>query len=108
MGAPVFAIGLWWFVWTVPSLIQMHWMVPTASLVLVDYALNKFDTVFCGAVPASVAVGVFPLFTRQMYDALGNNVAGSVLATLATGFVIVPVYFIWFGERIRGVSRFAR
>ncbi|KAA8642834.1 uncharacterized protein ATNIH1004_009587 [Aspergillus tanneri] len=45
MGAPVFAIGLWWFVWTVPSLIQMHWMVPTASLVLVDYALNKFDTV---------------------------------------------------------------
>ncbi|PWY92312.1 MFS general substrate transporter [Aspergillus heteromorphus CBS 117.55] len=126
IGAPIFAVGLWWFAWTIPPRVEdVSWMVPTISLALVGYALNEFDTVLYGylsdsylsyAASGTAAVqllravlsGSFPLFTRQMFDGLGANVAASVLAALATVFCIVPVLFLLYGERIRSQSRFAK
>ncbi|RAK95296.1 MFS multidrug transporter [Aspergillus ibericus CBS 121593] len=126
IGAPVFAIGLWWFAWTIPPHAEhIHWIIPTISLALIGYALNEFDTVLYGYLSdsylsyaasgtASVQLlrallsGAFPLFTRQMFDGLGNNVAASLLAALATAFCAVPLLFLFYGERIRAKSRFAR
>jgi hypothetical protein len=50
----------------------------------------------------------FPLFTEQLLDGLGNNVAGSILAGIATLFCIVPVLLVKYGKELRGRSRFAR
>ncbi|RAH54108.1 MFS multidrug transporter [Aspergillus piperis CBS 112811] len=126
IGAPAFAIGLWWFAWTIPPKAEdIHWIVPTVSLVLIGYALNEFDTVLYGyladsylsySASGTAAVqlvragmsGAFPLFTRQMFDGLGANVAASLLAALATVFCSVPLLFLLYGERIRAKSRFAK
>ncbi|PYI06242.1 MFS general substrate transporter [Aspergillus sclerotiicarbonarius CBS 121057] len=126
IGAPVFAIGLWWFAWTIPPHAEnIHWIIPTISLAFIGYALNEFDTVLYGYLSdsylsyaasgtASVQLlrallsGAFPLFTRQMFDGLGNNVAASLLAALATAFCAVPLLFLFYGERIRAKSRFAK
>lgn len=125
IGAPVFAIGLWWFAWTIPPKVPLPWIVPTLSLILVGFALNEFDTVlyvyladsylsYSASATAAVQFvrallsGVFPLFTKQMFEGLGYNVAGSVVAALGTVFIAVPVLFIIYGERIRARSPFAR
>ncbi|KAJ5130459.1 uncharacterized protein N7515_006498 [Penicillium bovifimosum] len=125
IGGPFLAAGLWWFAWTIPPETPSPWIVPTISLVLVGYALTEIDTVLYGYISdaylsysasatAAVALlrallsGAFPLFTRQMFDGLGNNVAMSVLAAIATAFCIVPPVFIFYGERIRRASKFAR
>ena len=44
---------------------------------------------------------VFPLFTRQLFEKLGNNTAGSVLAAIATAFCILPIILIRFGATLR-------
>lgn len=128
IGAPFLAIGLWWFGWTIPPMIQgpnVPWIVPTTSLVLVGYALTEIDTVLYGYISdsylsysasATAAVaflrgmlsGTFPLFTKQMIHGLGANGAISVLAGAATVFCVVPPLFLCYGERIRRESRFAR
>ncbi|OJK04924.1 hypothetical protein ASPACDRAFT_19974 [Aspergillus aculeatus ATCC 16872] len=126
IGAPVFALALWWFAWTIPPRItDLPWIVPTIALVMIGFALNEFDTVLYGYLSDSylsyaasgtaavqflraMASGAFPLFTRQMFDGMGANVAVSVLAALATGFCAVPVLFMCYGERIRARSQFAR
>ncbi|KAI3291509.1 hypothetical protein DTO002I6_5762 [Penicillium roqueforti] len=125
LGGPFLAIGLWWFAWTIPPGTQTPWIVPTLSLALVGYALTEMDTVLYGYISdaylsysasATAAVafmrallsGVFPLFTTQMFNRLGNNLAMSVLAAVATAFCTVPPVFIFYGERIRLASKFAR
>jgi hypothetical protein len=50
----------------------------------------------------------FPLFATDMYDALGANVASSILAALAIVFCILPPLFSRYGRRIRGLSKFAK
>lgn len=125
IGAPIFAIGLWWFAWTIPPMVPLPWIVPTVSLLLVGFALNEFDTVlyvyladsylsYSASATAAVQFvrallsGVFPLFTKQMFEGLGYNIAGTVVAALGTVFIAVPVLFIIFGETIRARSPFAR
>lgn len=128
LGAPFLAIGLWWFGWTIPPKTpgpDTQWIVPTLSLVLVGYALTEMDTVLYGYISdsylsysasATAAVaflrgmlsGAFPLFTNQMFNGMGANIAVSILAAVATVFCIVPPLFLCYGERIRRRSRFAR
>lgn len=47
---------------------------------------------------------VFPLFTQQMFDNLGNNSAGSILAAIATVFCLAPIILIRDGPKLRGTS----
>ncbi|KAL4935105.1 hypothetical protein BDV06DRAFT_137543 [Aspergillus oleicola] len=126
IGAPLLAIGLWWFAWTIPPEVNgVPWIVPSLALVLVGYALNEFDAVLAGyladsyltyaasgfaalALVRAVLSAVFPLFATQMFDGLGNNVAISVLAAIATVFCAVPPLFVRYGADIRGRSRFAK
>jgi uncharacterized membrane protein len=125
IGAPFLAIGLWCFAWTIPPDVQTSWIVPALSLVFVGYALTELDTALYGYISdsylsysasASAAIafmralvsGVVPLFTKQMFSGLGNNIAMTVLAVVATVFCIVPPVFVFYGERIRQASKFAR
>uniref|UniRef100_A0A8H7K439 Major facilitator superfamily (MFS) profile domain-containing protein n=1 Tax=Bionectria ochroleuca TaxID=29856 RepID=A0A8H7K439_BIOOC len=49
IGAPVLALGLWWFAWTIPPLVpNVHWIVSATALVPVGYSLNEIDTVLAG------------------------------------------------------------
>jgi MFS family permease len=125
IGAPILAVGLWWFSWTIPPAVHVHWLVSTAALILIGYAVNEFDSVLAGyladsylgyAASGFAAVqllrssmsAAFPLFATDMYDALGANVASSILAALATVFCILPPLFSRYGRRIRGLSKFAK
>lgn len=99
-------------------------MVSLPSLIFVGFAANEFDHVLSGyltdsytAIAASAVAplgflraflsAVYPLFGARMFHGLGNNVAGSILAALATVYCIAPVVLWKYGKRIRARSRFA-
>jgi uncharacterized membrane protein YuzA (DUF378 family) len=42
IAAPVLAIGLWLFSWTIPPLVHMPWSVSTVGLILIGFAANEF------------------------------------------------------------------
>lgn len=124
IAAPVLAISLWWFSWTIPPRSKnIPWIVSALSLIPLGYATNEFDTVLGGyladsypnfAASAFTSLSLlraflsaaFPLFTDQLFIGLGNNLAGSVLAGVATLFCVVPIIFMIYGEGLRMKSRF--
>jgi hypothetical protein len=125
IGAPLMAIGLWWFAWTVPPAVHhVPWIVPACSLALVGYACTEFDTTLAGyvadsytiyaasafasmALARAVLCAVFPLFAHQMFVGLGSNKALTVLAALAIAFCITPIMLLRYGTAIRKHSKFA-
>lgn len=125
VAAPLLAISLWWFAWSIPPKLQsLPWIVSALSLVPLGYATNEFDTVLGGyladsypnyAASAFTSLSLlraflsaaFPLFTDQLFAGLGNNIAASVLASIATVFCVVPIIFVKYGERLRMKSRFS-
>lgn len=124
IAAPILSISLWWFAWTIPPKVKsLPWIVSALALVPLGYATNEFDTVLGGYLADSypnyaasaftslsllraLLSAAFPLFTDQLFIGLGNNLAGSVLAGLATLFCAVPVIFVKYGETLRMKSRF--
>ncbi|KXH45259.1 major facilitator superfamily transporter [Colletotrichum simmondsii] len=124
--APALAIGLAWFAWTVPPLVPgVHWAVPTASLVLVGFAVNETAHTLSGyladsyllysasafsglALARAVASGLMPLVAHEMYAGLNANYAGTILAGLAAVFCVTPWVFSRFSKRLRQRSPFAR
>ncbi|KAL3480523.1 major facilitator superfamily domain-containing protein [Aspergillus californicus] len=123
VGGIAFAGGLFWFGWTgfSPSI---HWMAPTASGVLVGFGLTSIfmqgfnyilDTYLNFAASAFAAntmmrsmVGAcFPLFTRQMFNNLGIQWAGTLLGCIAVIMIPIPVLFLKFGSRLRMKSKLA-
>ena len=125
VAAPVLAVGLWWFAATVPPLVPgVSAWASIASLVLIGYGVVEFDNVLSGyltdayssyAASANAPMaflratlsGVFPLFGRQMFEAMGNNNALFMLAALATLFCGVAVWFAFYGKKLRERSPFA-
>jgi hypothetical protein len=124
IASPILAVSLWWFAWTVPPKVEsLPWIISALALVPLGYATNEFDTVLGGyladsypnyaasaftslALLRSLLSAASPLFTDQLFIGLGNNLAGSVLAGLATLFCVVPIIFIKYGEILRMKSRF--
>ncbi|CAG8961535.1 hypothetical protein HYFRA_00013953 [Hymenoscyphus fraxineus] len=125
IGAPLLAIGLWWFAWTVPPIVNhVPWIVSSCSLALIGYACTEFDTTLAGyvadsytiyaasafasmALARAVLCAVFPLFAHQMFVVLGSNKALTVLASLATLFCLTPILLLSYGTAIRKSSKFA-
>lgn len=125
VAAPALAIGLWIFAWTVPPAItHVHWAVPMVGLILVGFATNEFActlsgyladsyTIYASSAFAALAflrailAGVFPLFAPRMYAVMGQNMASSVLAAVATCFCGAALLFVKCGKRVRQKSRFA-
>lgn len=126
IASPAFAIGLWWFAWTIPPEVpQAPWVVSMLALIPIGFAINEFDCVLVGyltdsyttfassafaslSLVRSLLAAVFPLFARRMYITLGSNYATTILAAVATVACISPVILIRYGKRIRQASKFAR
>lgn len=123
IAAPVLAASLWIFAWTIPPLVHsVPWIISALALIPPGYATNEFDTVLAGYLADSYTTyassaftslaflraflsAAFPLFTEQLFNGLGNNVAGSILAGIATLFCIAPVLLVKYGKELRGRSR---
>jgi len=125
IAAPSLAIGLWLFSWTTPPYVHTHWVVYLIGLVLVGFAADEFAYTFNGylsnsytiyassslAAPAflrGMVSGVMPLFAHQIFTGLGSNVAGSIIAAVATLFCVMPYVFFRYGKSMREKSQFAR
>ncbi|GMK57439.1 hypothetical protein CspeluHIS016_0402730 [Cutaneotrichosporon spelunceum] len=121
MGAALLPVGLFIFAWTcVP--ISIHWIgciiatVPFgAGLVmlflgmsnyLVDaYLINAASVLAAGTVTRSILGVVFPLFTYDMYETLGPNWAGTLVACLSLVFIPCPIILYYYGKRIRRMTQ---
>ena len=126
IAAPALAIGLMWFSWTIPPTVQgIHWLVPTAALVLVGFAVNEMAytlsayltdayllyaaSAFCGlAFVRALVSGLMPLVAQQMYPVLGANIAGTIVGGFATLFCLAPWVALRYGKILREKSPFAK
>lgn len=124
IAAPVLMIALWWFAWTIPPAVHVHYFASVIPLFLTGFAINEFGIVLVGYMSDSyrsysasgfAALGLvrcvlaasFPLFSGRMFSELGPNGAMCVLAGLATGFCILSPVLRIYGERLRKSSKFA-
>jgi uncharacterized membrane protein YuzA (DUF378 family) len=125
IAAPMLAIGLWLFSWTIPPLAHTHWAVSMVGLVFIGFATNEFAytlngyladsyTIYASSGLAALAFlralvsGIMPLFAYPMFSGLGGNVAGSILAAVATLFCVTPFVFMKYGRILRERSEFAK
>lgn len=122
VGSVAIPIGLFWFAWT--NYTSIHWMVSIAAgvpfgfgmvlvfLSIMNYLIDAY-TIFAASVLAANSVlrslfgTAFPLFTTQMYDALGVHWASSIPAFLALACVPFPFLFYKYGDRVRAKCVFA-
>lgn len=125
IACPALAVGLWIFAWTVPPLVPgVPWAISMIGLMLIGFATNDFAYTLFGymtdayggyaasAVSAlslsrTLVAAAFPLFTTQMYRGLGNNVASSILASVATLFALTPALLLMHGRTFRKNSKYA-
>lgn len=102
----------------------MHWIVPTIAgallatsllLIFVGYLNYLVDTYLMYAASAiaantiarSACGAAAPLFTNQMFDALGVGGGGSLIGGVAALLAIIPFTFYRYGAAIRVRSKFA-
>jgi len=122
IGSVALPIGLFWFAWT--NYVSIHWIVciiGTApfgfGMVLVflsnmNYLIDSY-TIYAASVLAANSVlrslfgAAFPLFTTQMYGALGIHWASSIPAFLALVCTPFPFIFYRVGEKIRLKCKYA-
>ncbi|KAJ5449850.1 uncharacterized protein N7458_006299 [Penicillium daleae] len=121
LGAPMFAVGLFWFGWT-GFTSEIHWAAPAASGVFIgfgvlciflpcfNYLVDAYLPVAASAVAANIILrsafaSSFPLFTRQMFDNMEVQWASTLLGCLATVLVPIPFLFRAFGPRLRREAR---
>lgn len=122
LGAVLTPVGLWWFAWTTRPAI--HWIVPISAGIpfgmgvaqilqsLTAYLMDTYNIYFASAIAATVVLrstggAVFPLFSSTMFNALGDEWAMSVFASLSTICMPIPLLFWKYGWWIRKRSRFA-
>ncbi|KAK4684912.1 hypothetical protein P7C73_g5250, partial [Tremellales sp. Uapishka_1] len=122
LGAVLLPIGLFWFAWT--SEPSVHWIVPIIAsapfgagflliftsmiMYLLDsYTLYGASALAANAVARSVLGAVFPLFAAYMYNNLGLEWAGTLVAFLSLVCTPIPFLFYYYGHILRRNSRYA-
>lgn len=55
----------------------------------------------------SMLAASFPLFSRQMFNGMGIQYAGTLLGCVSAVLVPIPVIFYFFGKQLRMKSSFA-
>ncbi|KAI6837141.1 MFS general substrate transporter [Hortaea werneckii] len=115
-------IGCFWFGWTQFSYI--HWIVPALAvgcatmgifsiyLAVFNYLADTYHKYASSALAAqsfcrNALAGAFPLFTRQMFNAMTYQGAGSFLGGFAALLTVVPWILVFFGPKIRARSKLA-
>ncbi|KAK1249378.1 hypothetical protein MKX07_002894 [Trichoderma sp. CBMAI-0711] len=122
LGGITFAVAMFWFAWTA-NFNSVHWIVPTiaggflstALLLLfvgfLNYLVDAYLMYAASAIAANTIMrsacgAAAPLFTLQMFHALGVGGGGSLVGGVATALAIIPFMFYKYGAAIRARSRF--
>ena len=123
IGGVMFCITMFWFAWTA-NFDSIHWIVPTIAgsllgtsilLIFVSYLNYVTDTYLMYTASAMAANTICrsacgataPLFTNQMFKALGVGGGGSLVGGVAVLLAPIPFVFYKYGRSIREKSRFA-
>jgi DHA1 family multidrug resistance protein-like MFS transporter len=103
---------------------SIHWIVPTiagtflaTSLMLIFvayltylvdvYLMYAASAIAANTIARSACGAAAPLFTNQMFSALGIGGGGSLIGGVATVLAIIPFWFYKYGKQIRIRSKFA-
>lgn len=123
IGSVLLPIGLFWFAWTART--DIHWIVPIIATVFfgtgnllvfftaVLYQIDAYGPLMGASAMAAngilryAAGAVFPLFTRQMYRAMGVGWATTMLGFVTVALLPLPWILLKYGHKIRGKSRYA-
>lgn len=122
-GGPALAVSMFWFGWTA-HFDSVHWIVPTLAGVLtalamltifvsfLNYLVDTYlmfaaSAIAANTVARSAAGAAAPLFTDQMFKALGVGGGSSLIGGVAVLLAMIPFLFFKYGEGIRSKSRFA-
>ncbi|KAL7924391.1 major facilitator superfamily domain-containing protein [Trichoderma austrokoningii] len=122
IGAITFAGAMFWFAWSA-EFNSVHWIVPTIAgcflstallLLFVGFFNYLVDTYLMYAASAIAANTIMrsacgaaaPLFTVQMFHALGVGGGGSLVGGVAVLLACIPFLFYKYGAAIRARSRF--
>ena len=123
LGGPLYVVALFWLGWTaresVPFWIPMLAGIPFGMgfilifMALLNYLTDAYEVFAASAMAAasccrSLAGAVLPFAAKPLYGNLGVAWGSSLLGFLSLGMCIVPVLFLWNGERIRRGSRFCQ
>ncbi|KAM7185766.1 efflux pump rade [Rhypophila sp. PSN 637] len=113
-------VGLFLYGWTAEK--GVHWIVPMIGVVIFscglmgvmmciqNYLLDAYPR-YAASVTAALAVlrslagALIPLGGLDMYTALGLGWANSLLAFIALALVPIPLFFFFYGERLRARGR---
>ncbi|KAF2149051.1 MFS general substrate transporter [Myriangium duriaei CBS 260.36] len=123
IGGILFPVTMFWFAWTA-NFNSIHWVVPTLAgtflsssilLIFVSYLNYLTDSYLMYAASALAANTVCrsacgaaaPLFTNQMFTALGIGGGGSLIGGVAALLAAIPFLFYRYGRPIRERSPFA-
>ncbi|KAG5359590.1 Multidrug resistance protein 1 [Yarrowia sp. C11] len=127
IGSTIFPASLFFFAWTAHK--SIHWIVPIiASGLCIIGMVFIFQTVFnylSGSYPKYIAsvfagngvfrafvAGAFPLFTHQMFTAMGPDNFPVGWGTTLIAFIgilmgAIPLVLIKWGDKLKGSSRWA-
>lgn len=103
---------------------SVHWFVPTffgallgSSLLLIfvgflnylvdTYLMYAASAIAANTIARSACGAAAPLFTHQMFTALGVGGGGSLVGGVAAVLAIIPFMFYRYGKKIRVKSKFA-
>lgn len=120
-GSILLPIGVFIYGWTTDK--HVHWIVPiigtafiglgniTGMMTIQTYLVDAFTVHAASAIAANTVLrsifGAFlPLAGLDMYDALGLGWGNSLLGFIALALIPVPVFFRFYGERIRTNPKF--
>ena len=119
----LFPVCMFWFAWTA-NFNSIHWFVPTlagtfltTSIVLIfvgylnylteSYLMYTASAMAANTIMRSACGAAAPLFTEQMFTALGVGGGGSLIGGVAVLLAPIPFVFYKYGEKIRVKSKFA-
>ncbi|KAF2015716.1 MFS general substrate transporter [Aaosphaeria arxii CBS 175.79] len=114
-------IGIFLYGWTTDK--GVHWIVPiigtaffgignlSALMTVQTYMVDAFTVHAASAIAANTVLrsifgAVFPLFGLNLFDSLGLGWGNSLLGFIALAMIPVPVFFRYYGERIRTNPKF--
>ncbi|TFK23200.1 multidrug transporter [Coprinopsis marcescibilis] len=91
------------------SLTLYLWSMFTIYLAVFSYLADCYDKYASSALAGqslfrNVVGGIFPLFTVQMFDALGYSWANTIFAFIAVAMIPIPFTIFYRGHRIRARS----
>ncbi|OJJ07888.1 hypothetical protein ASPVEDRAFT_178807 [Aspergillus versicolor CBS 583.65] len=123
IGGVGFPATMFWFAWSA-EYNYVHWIVPTLAgcflsscllLIFVSYLNYLVDcylmyaasAIAANTIARSACGAAAPLFTNQMFTAMGIGGGGSLIGGVATVLGIIPFLFYKYGKQIRVRSKFA-